>query len=117
MWGVRGGILSPGVPLYDASATAVIRDIVPATRLTTANGWLYAAEDGAQDLAAPPLAAALFTLAIWLPFLADAASFAVSAVLIWDSAAWAGAAMTDTNPIPAAMTAARRLQLNRPPDR
>jgi hypothetical protein len=33
---------------------------------------------------------------------------AVSAVLIWESAAYAGAAMTDTNPIGAAIAAARR---------
>ncbi len=75
-------ILSIGEFLYDTSVTAVVRDVVPGHRLTTANGWLYAAEDGAQDLAAPPLSAALFTLAVWLPFVVDAASFALSAVLV-----------------------------------
>ncbi len=75
-------ILSIGEFLYDTSVTAVVRDVVPSGRLTTANGWLYAAEDGAQDLAAPPLSAALFTLTAWLPFVVDAASFALSAVLV-----------------------------------
>lgn len=75
-------ILSIGEFLFDTSVTAVVRDLVPRDRLTTANGWLYAAEDGAQDLAAPPLSAALFTLTAWLPFVVDAASFAVSAVLV-----------------------------------
>jgi len=75
-------VLGIGEFLYDTSATAVIRDVVPAHRLTTANGWLYAAEDGAQDFAAPPLGAVLFTLVAWLPFVVDAASFAVSALLI-----------------------------------
>jgi len=84
-------VLGIGEFLYDTSATAVVRDIVPRRRLTTANGWLYAAEDGAQDLVAPPLAAVLFTLAAWLPFITlaawlpfivDAASFGVSALLI-----------------------------------
>ena len=75
-------VLGIGEFLYDTSATAVVRDIVPRRRLTTANGWLYAAEDGAQDLVAPPLAAVLFTLAAWLPFIVDAASFGVSALLI-----------------------------------
>lgn len=75
-------VLAIGEFLYDTSATAVVRDVVPHRRLTTANGWLYAAEDGSQDLAAPPLAAVLFTLAAWLPFIVDTASFAVSALLI-----------------------------------
>jgi len=76
-------VLGIGEFLYDTSVTAIVRDVVPRDRLTTANGWLYAAEDGAQDLAAPPLSAALFTLAAWLPFVVDAASFALSAALVW----------------------------------
>ena len=75
-------VLAIGEFVYDTSVTAIVRDVVPRKRLTTANGWLYAAEDGAQDLAAPPLAAVLFTLTIWLPFVVDAASFAVSALLV-----------------------------------
>jgi MFS family permease len=75
-------VLGIGEFLFDTSAVAVVRDIVPARRLTTANGWLYAVEDGAQDLVAPPLGAALFSAAIWLPFVVDAASFALSVVLI-----------------------------------
>lgn len=76
-------VLGVGEFLYDTSATAVIRDIVPPRRLTTANGWLYAAEDGAQDLAGPPIGAALFAATAWLPFVADAASFALSALLVF----------------------------------
>lgn len=75
-------ILGIGEFLYDTAATAVVRDVVPERRLTTANGWLYAAEDGAQDLAAPPLGAALFGLAVWLPFVVDASTFALSALLV-----------------------------------
>ena len=75
-------VLAIGEFLYDTSATAIVRDVVPRERLTTANGWLYAAEDGAQDLVAPPLSAALFVFAVWLPFVVDAASFAISAVLV-----------------------------------
>lgn len=75
-------VLGVGEFLYDTSAIAVIRDVVPARRLTTANGWLYAVEDGAQDLAAPPLGAALFAAAVWLPFVVDASSFALSALLL-----------------------------------
>ena len=76
-------ILSIGEFLYDTSVTAVVRDIVPGRRLTTANGWLYAAEDGAQDLAAPPLSAALFTLAdLAAVRRRRRASFALSAVLV-----------------------------------
>jgi MFS family permease len=75
-------ILAVGEFLFDASSIAVVRDIVPRSRLTGANGWLYAAEDGAQDLAAPPLAAILFTVATWVPFLVDGATFALSAILV-----------------------------------
>jgi MFS family permease len=75
-------VLGVGEFLYDTSATAVVRDIVPVRRLTTANGWLYAAEDGAQDLAGPPLGAALFAATAWLPFVVDASTFALSAILM-----------------------------------
>lgn len=75
-------MLGVGEFLYDTSAVAVVRDVVPPNKLTIANGWLYAVEDGAQDLAAPPLGAALFGAAVWLPFVFDAASFALSAVLL-----------------------------------
>jgi MFS family permease len=76
-------LLSIGEFLFDTSVTAIVRDVVPRGRLTTANGWLYAAEDGAQDLAAPPIGAALFTLTVWLPFVVDAVTFALSAVLVF----------------------------------
>lgn len=76
-------VLGIGEFLFDTAAVAVVRDVVPARRLTTANGWLYAAEDGAQDLAAPPLGAALFGVAVWLPFVVDASSFVLSALLIF----------------------------------
>jgi MFS family permease len=76
-------ILGVGEFLYDTSAIAVVRDVVPVQRLTSANGWLYAAEDGAQDLAAPPLGAALFAVAVWAPFVVDASTFGLSALLIF----------------------------------
>lgn len=76
-------VLGIGEFLFDTAAVAVVRDVVPARRLTTANGWLYAVEDGAQDLAAPPLGAALFGAAVWLPFVVDASSFVLSALLIF----------------------------------
>lgn len=75
-------VLGVGEFLYDTAATAVVRDVVPPRRWTTANGWLYAVEDGSQDLAAPPLGAALFGMAVWLPFVFDAGSFALSALLV-----------------------------------
>ena len=75
-------MLGVGEFLYDTSAIAIVRDVVPPSKLTTANGWLYAVEDGAQDLAAPPFGAALFAAAMWLPFVFDAASFGLSAVLL-----------------------------------
>ena len=75
-------LLGIGEFIYDTSAMAVVRDVVPPQRLTGANGWLYAVEDGAQDLAAPPLGALLFAATVWLPFAVDATSFALSAVLL-----------------------------------
>ncbi|MEX0666188.1 MAG: MFS transporter [Acidimicrobiia bacterium] len=75
-------LLGVGEFLYDTSAIALVRDVVPPRRLTTANGWLYAVEDGAQDLAAPPIGAALFGAAVWLPFAVDAGTFALSVLLL-----------------------------------
>jgi MFS family permease len=75
-------VLAVGEFLFDTSSIAVVRDLVPSDRLTDANSWLYGAEDGAQDLAAPPLAALLFTAAAWLPFMVDSATFALSGLVL-----------------------------------
>lgn len=56
--------------------------MVDQDRLQVANGRLYAAEEAANRFAGPPLGSFLFAAAAAVPFLFDAASFGVAALLI-----------------------------------
>jgi predicted MFS family arabinose efflux permease len=55
---------------------------VPTDRLDAANGRLSAATDVMDELIGPPLGVALFALAAAAPFIVDAGSFAISALLL-----------------------------------
>src|SRR5579863_475932 len=68
---------SAGAAIFDPSATAALPVIVPSTQLETA----WAATEGreyAANLGGPALGGALFALGRAVPFVADAASYAVS---------------------------------------
>jgi predicted MFS family arabinose efflux permease len=56
--------------------------LVPPERLHAANGRLAAATDVMDELLGPPTGAALFALAAWAPFVFDAGTFALSAILL-----------------------------------
>jgi hypothetical protein len=56
--------------------------IVHSHDLEKANGRLWSAEQVANTFAGPPLAALLIAIAFSLPFFVDAATFAISAILI-----------------------------------
>jgi MFS family permease len=71
-----------GEVLYDNSAQTFLPSIVHADNLEKANGRMWSAEVVANTFAGPPLAALLIATSFALPFFADAATFAVSAVLI-----------------------------------
>ena len=68
--------------LYDNSAQTFLPSIVHADNLEKANGRLWSGELVANTFAGPPLAALLIAVSFALPFYADAATFAASALLI-----------------------------------
>jgi MFS family permease len=68
--------------LYDNSAQTFLPSVVHADNLEKANGRMWSAELVANTFAGPPLAALLIAISFALPIYADAATFAVSAVLI-----------------------------------
>jgi MFS family permease len=75
-------LLGIGEVLYDNSAQTFMPSIVHPDNLEKANGRLWSVEQVANTFAGPPLAALLIAIAFSLPFFVDAATFAVSAVLI-----------------------------------
>jgi MFS family permease len=68
--------------LYDNSAQTFLPSIVHTDNLEKANGRMWSAELIANTFAGPPLAAVLIAVSFAVPFFADAATFAVSAILI-----------------------------------
>ncbi len=75
-------LVGVGETAVDNAAQSMVPDLVPAPALDRANGRLLAAERATNELAGPPLGAALFGVSVALPFVVDAVSFAVSAVLL-----------------------------------
>lgn len=71
-------LIGAGEVLVDTALYSLVPRVVPEDRLETANGRLGAAELIGNDLAGPPIGAALFGILAWLPFAADAVSFGVS---------------------------------------
>jgi MFS family permease len=68
--------------VFGNAAQAILPDIVPAADLHRANGQQFAAAATARTFVGPPVGSLLFAAAAALPFGLDAASFAVSAVLV-----------------------------------
>jgi MFS family permease len=68
--------------LFDNASQAIIPAVVSRDRLERANSRLYAAEIISNQLAGPPLGGFLFSVAVAVPFLLDAGTFAAAAVLI-----------------------------------
>jgi MFS family permease len=79
---VTAFLLGAGDVMFDGAARSVLPAIVPPERLDAANGRLAAATDTMDELLGPPLGVGLFALAAWAPFVFDAATFALSAVLL-----------------------------------
>jgi MFS family permease len=75
-------ILGTGETLADTASTAFVPAIVPEAALPTANSLLSGTFTVANQFLAKPLGAALFAVAVALPFGVNAASFAISAALI-----------------------------------
>jgi MFS family permease len=69
---------------FDPAAQAAIPAVVGKDQvvLARANGRLWSLDLIGRSLVGPPLGAALFAVAVFLPFAANAATFAISAVLL-----------------------------------
>jgi predicted MFS family arabinose efflux permease len=68
--------------MFDNGAQAILPSVVAASDLPRANGQLFAAEVTANQFIGPPLGSALFVVAAAAPFAVDAASFALSGLLL-----------------------------------
>ena len=68
--------------LFDNASQAIIPAVVSRDRLEPANSRLYVAEIVSNQLAGPPLGGFLFGLAVAVPFLLDAGTYAAAAALI-----------------------------------
>ena len=68
--------------LFDNASQAIIPALVSRERLERANSRLYAAEIVSNQLAGPPLGGFLFGVAVAVPFLLDAGTYAAAAALI-----------------------------------
>lgn len=68
--------------MFDTSAEAVLPTLVGEDALEMANGRIQSTEWAANSFAGPPIGAALFVAAAALPFLANAVSFAVAALVV-----------------------------------
>jgi MFS family permease len=68
--------------VFGNAAQAILPDVVPAELLHKANGHQYTITELGQMFLGPPIGGLLFGLAVALPFGMDAASFALSAVLL-----------------------------------
>jgi MFS family permease len=76
-------LLGTAEVLYDNSAQTFMPAIVDAEHLEKGNGRMYAAELVANQFVGPPLAALLLATGFVLPVLFDAASFGLSAGLVF----------------------------------
>jgi MFS family permease len=74
--------LATGEVLFDPAVQALVPVIVQPSQLQRANGRLFASESSAMEFIGPALGGALFAAAQWLPFAADAVSFAVAALFV-----------------------------------
>ena len=79
-----GFLLGVGQTLFDSAVLAIIPALVSRDRgrLERANGRWGAVMTAGEQLAGPPAGGVAFTVAAWLPFAADAVSFAASAALL-----------------------------------
>jgi MFS family permease len=75
-------VLGAAETVFDTAAQAVLPSLVPADRLERANGRLFGAQIATNGFVGPPLGALLFAVGATVPFGFDAATFAMSALLL-----------------------------------
>ncbi len=79
-----GFVLGTGQTLVDTGAHSILPALVSRDpqRLARANGRLVGTHVITQELAGPPAGGFLFSLAAWIPFAVDAASFVAGSALV-----------------------------------
>jgi MFS family permease len=79
-----GFLLGTGQTLVDTGAHSILPALVSRDpqRLERANGRLVGTQVVTQELAGPPAGGFLFSVAAWVPFAADAVSFAAGSALV-----------------------------------
>jgi MFS family permease len=75
-------LINTGEVLFRSAAQAMVPALVPRERLERANGWLAGGTTLMSGIIAGPFAGLLFGIAAALPFLANAGTYAASAILI-----------------------------------
>ncbi|MFC3502546.1 MFS transporter [Micromonospora krabiensis] len=75
-------VVNSGEIVFRAASQALLPAVVPRARLERANGWLNGGSTLTHGMLAGPLGGFLFALAASTPFLVNAATYALSAVLI-----------------------------------
>ena len=75
-------VVNTGEIVLRSASQAMVADVVPPGRLERANGWIIGGATTAEFMLAGPLAGFLFRVGNGLPFLANAATYAASAILI-----------------------------------
>ncbi|MBB6472176.1 MFS transporter [Sphaerisporangium rubeum] len=81
---VVGFLIAIADTVFDSAGTAVLPKVVGGDpeRIQRANSWLVGSRNTVESFVGPPLGGLLFTMSRSLPFLGDALSFLVSAVLL-----------------------------------
>jgi MFS family permease len=76
-------VIAAGETVVDTSAQSILPAIVPKERLDLANGRLFSTMTVAHRFVGPPLGGLLFGVAAVIPVIADSASFAIAALLMY----------------------------------
>lgn len=76
-------LLGVGEVMFDNAAQAIMPSVVRKDQLQVANGRLYAVEEITNRFAGPPVGSFLFVAVAALPFVFDAVSFGLGALLIF----------------------------------
>ncbi|MFI7409658.1 MFS transporter [Streptomyces sp. NPDC049627] len=79
---VAAFLLGVGETVFGITAQAYLPEVVPEARLTSANGRLQAVQLIFLDTVGQPLGGLLFAVSAALPFLLDAASFAIGVMVL-----------------------------------
>jgi MFS family permease len=75
-------LINSGEIVFRSASQAMVPAVAPSARLERANGWLFGGTQLMQGMVAGPLGAFLFVVAACLPFFLNAATYAISALML-----------------------------------